>query len=115
MLNTQEKAPLHVTENAVARIKLLREKQGNPDLKLRLGVSGGGCSGFQYTFAFEEAAEAGDTIINENGVEVLVDDMSLMYLLGSELDFVEDLAGAAFQVRNPNAQSSCGCGTSFAV
>lgn len=114
-MNNQEKAPLQVTKSAAARIKLLREKQGNPALKLRLGVSGGGCSGFQYTFGFEEKAEDGDMIIEKDGVEVLVDDMSLLYILGSELDFVENLAGAAFQVRNPNAQSSCGCGTSFAV
>ena len=114
-MNIQEKAPLEVTQNAAARIKFLREKQGNPALKLRLGVSGGGCSGFQYSFGFEEKAEDGDTIIEKDGVEVLIDDMSLLYVMGSELDFVESLAGAAFQVRNPNAQSSCGCGTSFAI
>ena len=107
--------PLTVTENAAKRIQVLREKQGNPNLKLRLGVLGGGCSGFQYTFGFEEDSADGDTIIEKNGVEVLIDDMSLLYIMGAELDFVESLAGAAFQVRNPNAQSSCGCGTSFAV
>lgn len=114
-MTIQEKAPLEVTESAAARIKFLREKQGNPALKLRLGVSGGGCSGFQYVFGFEEKAEDGDLVVEKDGVEVLIDDMSLLYILGAELDFVESLAGAAFQVRNPNAQSSCGCGTSFAV
>lgn len=107
--------PMSVSANAAKRISALIEQQGNPNLKLRLGVTGGGCSGFQYTFGFEEATEDGDIIIEKDGVKVLIDDMSLMYVLGSELDFVEDLVGASFQVKNPNAQSSCGCGTSFSV
>ncbi|MEM9879608.1 MAG: iron-sulfur cluster insertion protein ErpA [Pseudomonadota bacterium] len=107
--------PMSVSANAARRISQLIAQQGNPGLKLRLGVTGGGCSGFQYTFAFDENTEDGDIIIEKDGVEVLIDDMSLMYVMGSELDFVEDLVGASFQVKNPNAQSSCGCGTSFSV
>lgn len=106
---------MSVSANAAKRISQLIDQQGNPNLKLRLGVTGGGCSGFQYTFGFEESTEDGDIIIEKDGVKVLIDDMSLMYVLGSELDFVEDLVGASFQVKNPNAQSSCGCGTSFSV
>jgi len=108
-------APMSVSANAARRISQLIEQQGNPALKLRLGVTGGGCSGFQYTFGFDDKTEDGDIIIEKDGVKVLIDDMSLMYVMGSELDFVEDLVGASFQVKNPNAQSSCGCGTSFSV
>ncbi|MEO0412026.1 MAG: iron-sulfur cluster insertion protein ErpA [Pseudomonadota bacterium] len=108
-------APMSVSQSAARRIAELIEQQGNHDLKLRLGVTGGGCSGFQYTFAFDETVGDGDIVIERDGVKVLVDDMSLLYVTGAELDFVEDLVGAAFQVKNPNAQSSCGCGTSFSV
>jgi iron-sulfur cluster insertion protein len=93
----------------------LMEKQGNPDLKLRVSVSGGGCSGFQYGFGFDQAPAEGDTVITDKGITVLVDDMSLLYLAGSEIDYVEDLAGSSFQIRNPNAAASCGCGSSFSV
>lgn len=108
-------APMAVSESAARRIAELIEQQGNPALKLRLGVTGGGCSGFQYTFGFDEEIADDDVVIERDGVKVLVDDMSLLYVTGAELDFVEDLVGAAFQVKNPNAQSSCGCGTSFSV
>ncbi|MEM9288536.1 MAG: iron-sulfur cluster insertion protein ErpA [Pseudomonadota bacterium] len=108
-------APMSVSVSAARRISQLIEQQGNPNLKLRLGVSGGGCSGFQYTFGFDEDIADGDIVIEEGGIKVLVDDMSLLYVMGAELDYVEDLVGAAFQVKNPNAQSSCGCGTSFSV
>ncbi|MFZ5609893.1 MAG: iron-sulfur cluster insertion protein ErpA [Pseudomonadota bacterium] len=112
MTNT---TPITVTDSAARRIAALAARQGNPALKLRLSIAGGGCSGFQYTFAFEEQPGAGDTVVEKDGIAVLIDDMSLAYLMGAELDFVEDLAGAAFQVKNPNAQSSCGCGTSFSL
>lgn len=108
-------APMSVSQSAARRIAELIAQQGNDDLKLRLGVTGGGCSGFQYTFAFDENVGDGDIVIERDGVKVLIDDMSLLYVTGAELDFVEDLVGAAFQVKNPNAQSSCGCGTSFSV
>lgn len=107
--------PLTISKSAARRLTHLMEKEGDPDLKLRVSVSGGGCSGFQYGFDFAKEPEDGDTVVEQHGVTVLVDDMSLMYLLGSEIDFVEDLIGASFQVTNPNAQSSCGCGSSFAI
>jgi iron-sulfur cluster insertion protein len=107
--------PISVSERAVGRISAIVAREQRPSLKLRLGVSGGGCSGFQYTFDLVEAIEPGDIVIEREGATVLVDDMSLMYLLGSELDFVEDLTGAYFKVHNPQATSSCGCGTSFAI
>ncbi len=108
-------APVGVSESAAKRISYLVEKQKNPALKLRLTVSGGGCSGFQYGFSFDEVANDDDTVIEAKGVTVLIDSMSLPFLEGSEIDFVQDLAGASFQVRNPNAASSCGCGSSFSV
>lgn len=114
-MTTATDTPITVTANAAKRIRVLAEKQGNPNLKLRVGISGGGCSGFQYTFGFDETKADDDTVIEKDGVQVLIDDMSLGFLMGSELDYVESLAGSAFQVRNPNAQSSCGCGTSFSV
>jgi iron-sulfur cluster insertion protein len=108
-------APLSITDSAARRVLKLMEKQGNPDLKLRVSVSGGGCSGFQYGFGFDQAPAEGDTVITDKGITVLVDDMSLLYLAGSEIDYVEDLAGSSFQIRNPNAAASCGCGSSFSV
>lgn len=107
--------PLSITDSAARRVLKLMEKQGNPDLKLRVSVSGGGCSGFQYGFGFDQAPAEGDTVITDKGITVLVDDMSLLYLAGSEIDYVEDLAGSSFQIRNPNAAASCGCGSSFSV
>lgn len=107
--------PLSISDSAARRVRRLLEKQGNPNLKLRVSVSGGGCSGFQYGFGFDPAPAEGDTVISDKGVTVLVDDASLLYLAGSEIDFVEDLAGASFQIKNPNATSSCGCGSSFSV
>ena len=84
-------------------------------LKLRVQVTGGGCSGFQYTFDFDEEVAADDVVIERDGVAVLVDSMSLEYMAGSEIDFVDDLIGAAFRINNPNATASCGCGTSFSI
>lgn len=107
--------PLSISESAARRIGQLIAREKNDDLKLRLTVSGGGCSGFQYGFSLDETVQEDDVVIADKGVTLVVDNMSLLYLAGSEVDFVEDLAGASFQIRNPNAASSCGCGSSFAV
>ena len=106
---------MNVTDNAAKRISKLIEMEGNPNLKLRISVSGGGCSGFQYNFEFDENQEPDDVVVEKDGVTVLLDNMSLLYVLGSELDFVEEMVGSAFKISNPNAQSSCGCGSSFAI
>ncbi len=111
-----EDRSLALSERAARRIALLKQKERNGDgLRLRVAVLGGGCSGFQYTFSFDDMVQEDDRLFERDGVEVVVDDMSLDLLAGSEVDFVEDLIGASFQVRNPNASSSCGCGNSFAV
>ena len=112
---TDKSAPVGLSARAAARVAQLIEQQGNKDLKLRLSVSGGGCSGFQYGFDFAESAEADDVIVERDGVTMLVDSMSLLYVIGSEVDFVEDLVGASFQVVNPNATAQCGCGSSFSI
>ncbi len=108
-------APLTVTESAARRVRRIIEAEGQTDLRLRVSVSGGGCSGFQYGFALDSNSEPDDVAIEKDGITVVVDGMSLMYVLGSELDFVEDLTGSYFRVSNPNATASCGCGTSFAI
>jgi iron-sulfur cluster insertion protein len=104
-----------LSENAVKRIASLIEQEGDSSLMLRLSVSGGGCSGFQYGFSFDNAVQADDHLFERDGVKVVVDETSLELLAGAEIDFVEDLVGASFQVRNPNAKSSCGCGSSFSI
>src|SRR4029077_18639659 len=104
-----------LTAAAARRIGTLVAAEGNPGLMLRLAVSGGGCSGFQYGFSFDDTPHEGDAVFQRDGVKLLVDATSLDLLAGAEIDFVEDLVGASFQVRNPNATSSCGCGTSFSV
>jgi iron-sulfur cluster insertion protein len=104
-----------LSASAARRVAVLREKEGNPALRLRLTVSGGGCSGFQYGFAFDAAVNDGDHVFTRDGVDLLVDDVSLDLIAGAEVDFVEDLMGASFQIRNPNATSSCGCGNSFSL
>lgn len=106
---------LVVTESAAARVRALVESEGNPDLMLRISVSGGGCSGFQYAFDLDTAVEEDDHVLDQHGVKVVIDEASLELLAGSEVDFVEDLMAAAFQIRNPQATSTCGCGTSFAM
>ncbi len=108
-------APLTVSASAARRVKKIIEAEGKTGLKLRVSVSGGGCSGFQYNFALEETSAPDDIAVEKDGITVVVDGMSLMYVLGSELDFVEDLTGSYFRVSNPNATASCGCGTSFAI
>lgn len=116
MAETSARAtPVTISESAARRIAALIAAEGRPGTKLRVSVSGGGCSGFQYHFALDDQSEADDILIERDGATVAVDGMSLMYVLGSELDYVEDLTGSYFKVKNPNASSSCGCGTSFAI
>jgi len=104
-----------VSESAAKRVTFLKAQENMPGAFLRISVSGGGCSGFQYGFSFDDARNADDFVFERDGVQVVIDDASLELLNGAEIDFVEDMMGAAFQVRNPNAVSSCGCGNSFAV
>lgn len=103
------------TDAAAAKVRQLIEEENNFDLKLRVYVSGGGCSGFQYGFTFDESVEEGDTEIANGGVTLLVDPMSFQYLMGAEIDFQDDLEGARFIIRNPMAATTCGCGSSFSV
>ncbi|HYD30747.1 MAG TPA: iron-sulfur cluster insertion protein ErpA, partial [Azospirillaceae bacterium] len=102
---------LTISDSAARRVAFLIEKEGNPALMLRLAVSGGGCAGFQYGFSFDETTAADDVVFEHGGVRVVVDETSLDLLAGAVVDFVEDLMGASFQIRNPNASSSCGCGS----
>ena len=104
-----------VTDNAAKRIAFLMAQEGDDSVALRVAVNGGGCSGFQYAFSFDDARQADDLVIEKDGATVLIDSMSQLYLAGSEIDFVEDVIGSSFQIRNPNATSSCGCGTSFSI
>jgi iron-sulfur cluster insertion protein len=104
-----------VSERAVRRIGEILAREGQAGLKLRISVSGGGCSGFQYDFALDQHDEDGDVAIERDGARVVIDGMSLMYMLGCEVDYVEDLTGSYFRVTNPNATASCGCGNSFAI
>lgn len=105
--------PLVFTDSAADKVKQLVDEEGNPDLKLRVFVQGGGCSGFQYGFTFDEVVNEDDTPMTKNGVTLLIDAMSLQYLMGAEIDYKEDLQGAQFVIKNPNATSTCGCGSSF--
>ena len=104
-----------VTANAAKRIAYLIEQEGDAGLMLRVSVSGGGCSGFQYGFAFDDTVNADDRTFERDGVKVVVDEVSLELLAGAQIDFVEDLIGASFQISNPQATSSCGCGSSFSI
>ncbi|MEZ0121234.1 MAG: iron-sulfur cluster insertion protein ErpA [Candidatus Reddybacter sp.] len=106
---------LNVTNSAVNKVKTLVEEEDNPDLKLRVYVTGGGCSGFQYGFTFDEAVAEDDTRVEREGVTVLVDSLSFQYLAGAELDYSEGLEGSRFVVNNPNAATTCGCGASFSI
>ncbi len=108
-------APLVFTDAAAGKVKSLIEEEGNTDLKLRVFVQGGGCSGFQYGFTFDENTEEGDTRVENGGVTLLIDPMSIQYLAGAEIDYKNDLEGARFVIRNPNAATTCGCGSSFSV
>lgn len=108
-------APLVFTDSAAAKVKELIDEEGNSALKLRVFVTGGGCSGFQYGFTFDEESSDDDTVMQKNGVTLLVDPMSFQYLVGAEIDYTEGLEGAQFVIKNPNATSTCGCGSSFSA
>ena len=110
-----EAPPLNFTEAAAQKVGQLIAQEGNSALKLRVYVQGGGCSGFQYGFTFDEEIQEGDTEIEKAGVTLPVDPMSVQYLMGAEIDYREDLSGAQFIIRNPNASTTCGCGSSFSV
>ncbi len=106
---------LTLTESAVRKVRELVAEEGNPGLKLRVFVTGGGCSGFQYGFTFDDEVSEDDTRIEKDGVEVLVDPVSYPYLVGSEVDYRQSLEGSQFLVNNPNASTTCGCGSSFSI
>ena len=107
--------PLVFTDSAAGKVKDLINEEGNPELMLRVFISGGGCSGFQYGFTFEEEASEDDTRVVKNDVTLLIDPLSYQYLVGAEIDYTEGLQGSQFVIRNPNAKTTCGCGSSFGV
>ena len=113
--NLEPPMPLVFTDSAVAKVADLIAEEGNPDLKLRVFVQGGGCSGFQYGFTFDDAVNEDDTLFEKNGVTLLVDSMSFQYLVGAEIDYKEDINGSQFVIKNPNATTTCGCGSSFSA
>lgn len=106
---------IYVTDSAVNKVRSLLEEEDNFELKLRVFVTGGGCSGFQYGFTFDELVAEDDALINKENIGVLVDAMSYPYLVGAQIDYKEDLQGSKFVVSNPNASSTCGCGSSFSI
>jgi iron-sulfur cluster insertion protein len=112
---TEMPSLLVFTDNAARKVKELIEEEGTPDLKLRVFVTGGGCSGFQYGFTFEDTVNEDDTMIERDSVALLIDPMSLQYLIGAEIDYQEGLQGSQFVIRNPNATTTCGCGSSFSA
>ncbi len=112
---TDMPTPLVFSDSAALKVKQLIDEEGNTELKLRVFVSGGGCSGFQYGFTFDETQNEDDTVLEKNGVQLLIDAMSFQYLTGAEIDYTEGLEGAQFVIKNPNATSTCGCGSSFSV
>ncbi len=107
--------PFVLSDNAAKKVSHLIAEEGNDNLKLRVYITGGGCSGFQYGFTFDEQENDDDTSITNEGVKVLIDSMSIQYLAGAEIDYKEDITGAQFIIRNPNAATTCGCGSSFSV
>ena len=112
----QEIQPLVFTDSAAVKVRELINEEGNDALFVnKLSISGGGCSGFQYGFTFDENVSEGDTVIENAGVKLLIDPMSIQYLAGAEIDYSESLEGAQFVIRNPNAATTCGCGSSFSV
>ncbi len=110
-----EERAVTISAAAAKRLNEIFDAEGRPDLMLRVTVSGGGCSGFQYGFDFAEGENSDDSIFERDGIKVVIDDTSLDYLAGSEIDFVTEMVGSAFQVNNPNATSGCGCGASFSM
>ncbi len=113
--NNAPPLPIVFTDAAASKVGELIEEENNPELKLRVFISGGGCSGFQYGFTFDENIEDGDSQVVNQGVTLIIDPMSIQYLMGAEIDYKEDLQGAQFIIRNPNAATTCGCGSSFTV
>lgn len=111
----QTTAALEFTDAAASKVKDLIAEEGNQALMLRVFISGGGCSGFQYGFTFDENLGEGDTVVEKGGVKLLIDPMSFQYLMGAEIDYTEGLEGAQFVIRNPNATTTCGCGSSFSA
>ena len=107
--------PLHFTDAAANKVKSVITDEENPDLKLRVYITGGGCSGFQYGFTFDEKVNDGDLTIENSGVQLVIDPMSLQYLIGGTVDYTEGLEGSRFVVTNPNASTTCGCGSSFSI
>lgn len=114
-MTVQTALPIEFSDAAASKVRSLVEEEENPNLKLRVYVTGGGCSGFQYGFTFDEKVNDGDTTIDKNEVTLVVDPMSLQYLVGGEVDYTEGLEGSRFLVNNPNATTTCGCGSSFTV
>ncbi len=114
-METVEERAVSLSASAAKRVAWLLAQEGQPGLMLRVSVSGGGCSGFQYGFSFDDTVNPDDRTFERDGVTAVIDEVSLELLAGSEIDFVEDLIGASFQVKNPNAASSCGCGASFSI
>ncbi|MCB1949817.1 MAG: iron-sulfur cluster insertion protein ErpA [Burkholderiales bacterium] len=114
-MSSTENSPILFTESAANKVKQLITEEGNLALKLRVFVSGGGCSGFQYGFTFDESINEDDMVMEKNGVQLLVDSMSFQYLMGAEIDYQENIQGAQFVIKNPGASSTCGCGSSFSV
>lgn len=112
---TEMPSPFVFTDAAASKVRELIEEEGNTDLKLRVFVTGGGCSGFQYGFTFDEVANEDDTTLEKDGVTLLVDPMSYQYLVGAEIDYTEGIEGSQFVIKNPNASSTCGCGSSFSA
>lgn len=115
IVQTQDPVIVALTDNAASKIKNLITEEGNPSLKLRVFVTGGGCSGFQYGFSFEEDVAEDDTVVDQKGATLLVDPLSYQYLVGARVDYVENLEGARFVVNNPMASTTCGCGSSFSI
>jgi iron-sulfur cluster insertion protein len=112
---TMSDESIRFTDSAAAKVSELIAEEGNEDLKLRVYITGGGCSGFQYGFTFDDTVNEDDTQVVKNGVTVLIDAMSIQYLAGAEIDYTEGLSGSQFVIRNPNAATTCGCGSSFSV
>lgn len=107
--------PISFSDSAAAKVRALRDEEGNPALKLRVYITGGGCSGFSYGFSFDENRQEDDTLVENGDVALLVDAMSIQYLMGSEVDYEQELMGSRFVITNPNAVSTCGCGSSFSI
>ncbi|UCH46740.1 MAG: iron-sulfur cluster insertion protein ErpA [Betaproteobacteria bacterium] len=112
---TEMPAPLIFSDSAAQKVRELIDEEGNNELKLRVFVTGGGCSGFQYGFTFDEEINDDDATMEKNGVTLLIDAMSYQYLVGAEIDYQEGMEGAQFVIKNPNASSTCGCGSSFSA